>query len=293
MLPRGNSAMQMEQLKLSSADGHIVMRLFEPAAPRAVIVVSSAMGVSQNFYSRFADWLAQLGFLVVTFDYRGVGLAAPPNLRGYDVDIFDWARDCEAVIDFASERWREIPLYWLGHSLGGQLIGLIRNRDRIRRIVTVATGNGYWLQNSWPTRRMVWWFWFIAVPIATRIAGYFPGKRLRKVGNLPRGVIEQWRRWCLDPEYVVGAEGEGVRAQYAAVRTPIMSISFTDDEMMSATSIRTLHEFYKAAAIQFRRIAPRDIGVKRIGHFGFFRPQFERSLWAQVPEWLEQESPVR
>jgi predicted alpha/beta hydrolase len=28
-----------------------------------------------------------------------------------------------------------------------------------------------------------------------------------------------------------------------------------------------------------KRIAPRDIGVRRIGHFGFFRAAFERSLW--------------
>jgi predicted alpha/beta hydrolase len=28
-----------------------------------------------------------------------------------------------------------------------------------------------------------------------------------------------------------------------------------------------------------KRIAPRDVGVGRIGHFGFFRSGFERSLW--------------
>jgi hypothetical protein len=27
------------------------------------------------------------------------------------------------------------------------------------------------------------------------------------------------------------------------------------------------------------RIAPHDIGVKRIGHFGFFRSCFESTLW--------------
>jgi hypothetical protein len=28
-----------------------------------------------------------------------------------------------------------------------------------------------------------------------------------------------------------------------------------------------------------KRIAPRDIGVARIGRFGFFRPAFENLLW--------------
>ena len=77
------------------------------------------------------------------------------------------------------------------------------------------------------------------MPIALRVAGYFPGKRLRKVGNLPSGVMAQWRRWCLSREYVVGAEGEHVRKAYASVRVPMLSLSFTDDEMMSARGIRS------------------------------------------------------
>jgi predicted alpha/beta hydrolase len=28
-----------------------------------------------------------------------------------------------------------------------------------------------------------------------------------------------------------------------------------------------------------RRISPKDIGVKHIGHFGFFNERFERTLW--------------
>ena len=28
-----------------------------------------------------------------------------------------------------------------------------------------------------------------------------------------------------------------------------------------------------------KRIAPRDIGVESIGHFGFFRAAFEPTLW--------------
>lgn len=267
----------------------LVLRTFESAqTPKAVVVIPSAMGVAQNYYACFAQWLADQGYLVVTFDYRGIGLSAPRSLRGFKMDIFDWAQDCAAVIDFAGERSGKLPLFWLGHSLGGQLLGLIPNRDRIHRVMTVATGNGYWRENSWPTRRVVWWMWFIAVPLATRLAGYFPGKRMRKVGDLPRGVIEQWRRWCLNREYVVGVEGDAVRTNYASVTTPMVSVSFTDDEMMSEQSIRSLHRLYTGAPIEYRRIAPRDIGVERIGHFGFFRPQFEQTLWPMVRQWLAQ-----
>ena len=278
--------------RLDTQSGPIVLRSFAShrATSSAVAVIPAAMGVAQKFYASYAQWLADQGFLVITFDYRGIGQSAPSTLRGYRMDIFDWVRDCESVIDFAAAVLPGAPLYWIGHSLGGQLLGLIRNRHRISRVVTVATGSGYWLQNSWPLRGMVWWLWFVLVPLVTRLAGYFPGKRLRKVGDLPRGVIEQWRRWCLDPEYVVGAEGEQVRADYSAVSTPMMALSFTDDEMMTEKSIRTLHGFYTAARIDFRRIAPGDVGARRIGHFGFFRPQFEQTLWPMVSRWLRDES---
>jgi predicted alpha/beta hydrolase len=278
----------MYQHTLEVRGSPLVLTMFEPeGAARAAVIMPSAMGVVQNFYARFAEWLARQGFAVCTFDYRGIGLSKPPTLRGFDVTILDWAReDCAAVIDFVKARFAELPLYWIGHSLGGQLLGLIPNRSQIDRVVTVATGSGYWRENAWRTKRFVWWLWFVIVPLALRVAGYFPGRRLRKVGDLPRGVMEQWRRWCLSPEYVVGAEGESTRVAYAAVGTPILSLSFTDDEMMSERSIVSLHRLYATAPVEYRRIAPREIGVERIGHFGFFRSQYEQTLWPLVPEWL-------
>lgn len=277
------------QDRVTLRDGtSLVFRTFRATnSPKAAVIIPSAMGVAQKFYTQFAHWLATQGYHVTTFDYRGIGFSAPQSLRGFAVDIFDWARqDCATVIDMVKSEVPDVPLHWIGHSLGGQLIGLIPNREHIDRVITVATGTGYWLENTWRTRSVVWWLWFISVPLALRTAGYFPGKRLRKVGDLPFGVMQQWRRWCLNREYVVGAEGDEVRADYASVRTPMLSLSFTDDEMMSAKGIRSLHGLYANAPIEYRRIAPREIGASRIGHFGFFRPQFEQTLWPLVPQWL-------
>ena len=178
-----------------------------------------------------------------------------------------------------AERVGDKPLHWVGHSLGGQILPFVPNRQRVSRVVTVATGSGYWRENTAALRRTSWWLWFVAAPLSVRLFGYFPGKRLRKVGDLPRGVMEQWRRWCLNPEYAVGVEGESARALYAAVQTPIVSLSFTDDEFMSLRNIEAIHGQYANARRTMKRIAPKEIGEKRIGHFGFFKPKFERSLW--------------
>ena len=261
-----------------AADGQqIAARFYRPQEEsKGAVLIVPAMGVSQDYYQPFASWLAQQGYTAATFDYRGTGLSRPRELRGFKADIFDWARlDCAAMIEALPER----PFYWIGHSLGGQILALVPNKESITKAVTVATGSGYWRENAAPIRPMAWWLWFVVVPPALQLWGYFPGKALRKVGDLPKGVMQQWRRWCLDPEYAVGAEGAAVRAEYAAVRSPIVSISFSDDEMMSARNTESIHSFYTGAPRKMKRIAPQDIGAKRIGHFGFFRSAFEASLW--------------
>ena len=238
------------------------------------------MGTGQNYYAALAGWLAAQGFLAATFDYSGTGSSRRVDLREFKVNITDWAQfDCDAMVDAIAAELPGKPLYWLGHSLGGQILGFVPAHHRIAKAVTVACGSGYWLENAPSLRWKVGWLWFVVVPLATRLVGYFPGKRLRKVGDLPRGVIEQWRRWCLDPDYAVGAEGAVARAQFAAVRTPITSLSFADDEMMSARNIESLHACYVNAPKVMKRITPRDLGVQRIGHFGFFRERFGHSLW--------------
>jgi predicted alpha/beta hydrolase len=272
----------MKEVAVLVEGGHrLAARFYEPAgAPRASVLIVPAMGVAQRFYERFAEWLASHGLLVATFDYRGMGLSRSGPLRGLDVDIRDWARvDCAAMVDAVTARAPGAPLYWIGHSLGGQILPFVPNRERVSKVVTVAAGSGYWLENTARLRAMSWWLWFVAVPVAVRVAGYFPGRRMKKVGDLPKGVIEQWRRWCLNREYAVGAEGPEVRQLYADVKTPIVSLSFTDDEYMSARNIASLHGFYTGAAVTMKRLAPRDVGMRRVGHFGFFRSACEEPLW--------------
>lgn len=275
-----------------AADGHaLAARFFSPGesypTPRGAVIIAPAMGVAQEYYADFANWLAMNGYAAITFDYRGMGHSRRGSLRGFKADIFDWARlDCNAAADALTQRFPEAPLYWIGHSLGGQILAFFPQHRRLQKAITIGTGSGYWLENVWTLRSYVWWLWYFVVPVALPLFDYFPGRKLKKVGDLPRGVMAQWRRWCLNRDYAVGVEGEPVRRQYAAVTAPIVSLSFTDDEFMSARNTESLHGFYTQAERTMKRISPKDIGVKHIGHFGFFRYRFAESLWVQhlLPE---------
>ena len=285
----------MEPIILSTLDGFdLAAHRFAPAgAPRAVVVLPCAMVVKQDFYFPFAHFLAQQGFAVLTFDYRGAGASLPQrfrrSLRGFKADLFDWAeRDYNAALRCARMWDVGVPLLVVGHSLGGQLPGLLPDAHLIDGMLTVASGSGYWRDNAPKTKRMVWFMWYFAVPLYTRLFGYFPGKKMKKVGDLPKGVIFQWSQWCRNPHYVVDRKGNPIRNGYHGIRAPILSLSFTDDDLMSRRSIDSQHGFYSNAPVEYRHIAPEDVQAKRIGHFGFFRPEFRDSLWKQALEWMEQ-----
>lgn len=261
----------------------IAARFFAPRLPaKGAVFIVPAMGVPQAFYAAFAGWLASRGYHVATFDFRGTGKSRRGPLAAVDADIITWAeQDTSAVLRALIARARGLPVTWIGHSLGGQIVPLVPERTQVAKVITVATGSGYWRENAAPLRRKVWIVWWLAVPLATPLFGYFPGKRLRMVGDLPRGVIRQWRKWCLHPEYAVG-DGDAMRAKFAAVTVPITSLSFTDDEMMSEANTASIHGFYTGAPVKLVRVAPTDVGLARIGHFGFFRAEMKEPLWDAV-----------
>lgn len=277
----------MQTLELSTPDGtRLAASHFAPAGTaRAAVLIAPAMGVRQDYYADFAAWLAGQGYHALTFDYRGMGRSRPEGLRSLrelDADLFDWADDTDAAIEHLITQAPGLPLLVVGHSLGAQLAGMLQHRDRIAGLVSVAAGSGYWRDNAPPLKRMVLYFWHVVVPLATWACGYFPGARLRKVGDLPRGVILQWRRWCMHPRYHVGAEGEALRVKFASARFPVVALSMTDDELMTERGTRVLIDCYENAPRELHRIAPQDAQARRIGHFGFFRAQFQATLWTRV-----------
>ena len=267
----------------------IAARRFQPALqPKAALVIAPAMGVSQGFYAAFARWLTTQGYAAYTFDYRGTGASRPEgSLRGYRANISDWAQlDCAAVIEHVSAEQPGLPIFWVGHSVGAQILGLIPNHRRLTAMLSVAAGSGYHRLNAPPLRYYAPVLWHALAPLALRLAGYFPGRRLGLVGDLPYGVMVQWRKWCLSPAYL-GGESPEVRARLAHVKLPISAWSMRDDEMMTFAGTRALFALYTGAPVELVRMDPAAHGLRSIGHFGFFRAQSRDALWPLVTAWVE------
>lgn len=252
---------------------------FRPAGePRGAILVVPAMATPSAFYGAFATWLAEQGFLALTFDYRGTG--SVEELRAERGDVLRWAGDAASALEALLEEVPAgTPVTWLGHSLGGQVLPFARH-DLLDRVLLVASGSGYWRHNVGVVRAVAPVLWRVVVPVATRVAGYFPGRRLRLVGDLPTGVVRQWGRWCLSPDYLA-VDVPDAATRYAEVTVPVDTLHFTDDELLSEASMQALEALYVGTAVEVCRLSPADLGVPRIGHHGFFRRSF-RDAWDEL-----------
>jgi predicted alpha/beta hydrolase len=243
------------------------------------------MGVRQDYYTAFAEYLASAGFLVATIDYTDMGFNEPPSMRGSAVTFANWQDDLDTLIEAAAAKAPGKPLLLCGHSLGGQLLGTLRHRQRVTAALTIASGTGYWGHNR-PMMLKLLYLWYVAMPLATRLFGYFPGRRLGKVGNLPREIALTWSRWCRHPQYLMGDAAIRARAGFDDVSVPILSLSFADDDYIPKSAIEQLHGFYSRARVERRHLRPSEVGEKRIGHFGFFKLPPGHALWAECAVWL-------
>jgi len=247
------------------------------------IIIASAMGVAQSYYQSIANWLTEQGYCVLTFDCSGMGESKAKHLKEYQCNILDWATDdYSTALQFVLDTNSTSPIYWLGHSLGGQVFPLVNNIERVKKVITVSSGTGYWKHNAPELRNKAPLFWYLVMPIATSLFGYFPGKRLGIIGDLPKQVMFQWRRWCLHPEYCVGVESENVKAKFQQIEVPLHSIYFTDDEMLSLTNMRDLHVLFGNKNKELKEVHPTEVGEERIGHLGFFSEKFKHNLWSSL-----------
>jgi predicted alpha/beta hydrolase len=269
----------VEHPPLRASDGFpLAATLHRAREPAATAVVAAATGVPHRFYGPLAAHLAGEGFDVLSFDWRGIGGSRPARLRGFEATMTDWAAlDFAAALELAYARGR--PVAVIGHSFGGQAVGLAPRADELSALALVAAGTGYWAHWSGLARWRYAAIWHLVLPAVVAAVGYMPG-RLGTGEDLPRGVALEWASWCRSRDYL------GDWAGHARLQAPLLSLSFTDDAYAPAAAVDDLLRRYGSRERDCRRVEPGDQGVARIGHFGFFRPGLVPSLWTELVRWL-------
>lgn len=271
----------------SAADGYpLAMRLIAHPAPRHAVMVSAGTGMPKGFYDRFARHIAARGAVVLTYDYRGIAGSRPDDLAAMRMDYADWGRlDMPAAVQALAAAAPGLPIHHVGHSVGGHFVGFMPDHDRIARHAFVSVGTGYWGRHHRAYNPVELFFWFGFGPWSLRRHGYIKGGGLWPGCDLPRGVFEPWKRWCLKPAYFTD-ELDALRPHgFDAVTAPIRSWVFPDDPIATPRTARDLLAVYPHAPSEVVLRRPADYGVRRIGHEGAFRRGLE-PLWDEIDDWL-------
>ncbi len=269
-----------EAFALRAIDGYPLAAMhFEPrGTPRGTLIIHGATATPQRFYRAFAQFLSERGVRVVTYDYRGVGRSRPESLRGFRATMTEWAElDARAVHQYVGSYHGAGPVAIVGHSFGGQLVGLVDEARDVCGALFVGAQLGYY--GNWPPlqRARLAVIWRALVPAFTATLGYLPG-RIGIGEDLPRGVAEEWARWCTHPDYLISGHPDAAE-RFARFDCPSALYSFTDDSFAPPRAISALLSRLSSAPLEHRRIDPSDLGEAAIGHFGFFRRTFRSTLW--------------
>lgn len=278
-----------QAIELVAADGYRLAAHLWPAAGEAsaVVVINPATAVKAEYYHRYAAFLAAQGLAALTYDYRGIGASRRGSLRcERHITKLDWGRyDCDAALRQARRAFPGRPLYLVGHSIGGLLLGLAPSAGMVERALTVGAQYAYW-RDYGPGKPLMWLRWHLLMPLLTAVCGYFPGRRLGWHEDLPAGAACEWAFRPATLEEAYRSHGEAVLRHFAEMRGELLAIGLDDDPFGTPAALERLLAYYRNARRRHVRIAPASVGSPAIGHFAWFNSRFRDTLWQESVDWL-------
>ncbi len=110
----------MEQYKINGYESlQLFVRHWSLESPKAVLVIVHGFGEHSGRYSGMAEYFNSRGIAVISYDFRGHGLS--DGKRGLLLSWKEFREDLRAVDNEAVRLYPTLPLFILGHSLGGTM----------------------------------------------------------------------------------------------------------------------------------------------------------------------------
>lgn len=280
-----------ENLSIHCNDGYELSARFYPhqttfkhALP---ILICPATGITKTFYNSYATWLTEQGHDVLVFDFRGIGESLHGPLKQSTASIVQWGQlDIPAAIDTLINKTQAAQVIILGHSAGGQLLGIVPNYNKVAKVVAVSGSTGHVKDLKGRTKLLAPVMFNIIFPIARYTLGYGPTNAIGMGENLPKDVAREWAQFCSKPGYVLNALGKTVQQDFhAQVNCPITAVWSTDDEIATKANVKDLLRLYPNAPTDMIELNPKATGHKAIGHMLMFKSS-HKNLWPIIEKEL-------
>jgi len=184
-----------------------------------------------------------------------------------------------AVLDYLVNDQGLTDIIWLGHSIGAQLVGLLKNKVHLKSSFHHAA-LGYWGYLPYPMKAVVWVLWYIIGPILTKLYGYGVMNKIGWGENLPRNVLLEWRSWCLSRNYYMEFLKSEIQSdRFYDFTIPITAVYTSDDFIANDTTASLMMQFFPNAPSKLIKLEVRQYTSHKVGHTGIFRKRFARIFW--------------
>lgn len=282
--------MSETKIQLPSRDGLLLdaLLLESNAKVKGVVQLAGGTGIKKEFYLNFARYLQEQGYHTLLFDYRGIGGSKPKSLRGFEAKNHEWGqKDMAGALDWLDDRYPSLPKFLVGHSAGGQQLGMMDNHHKFSKALLISSSTGYWKWIASPYKYFTLFVWQGLTPLMLKTVGYLPASWFRLGEDLPKGVAAEWRSWCLNSTYFGKYFGTTIQKQfYSEVKIPIHFLYPEDDTIATGKTVESLSGFYTNAIITIEKIALRETNLQKIGHLGFFSRKSKEQLWGKATAYL-------
>ena len=250
-----------------------------------VVIINSATGVSKTLYHHYALFLQQQGYSVITYDYRGIAASRPEKLRGFKASFNDWGQlDFHGVVDYVTETFPHHKIIVLGHSIGGTLVGISENIQRLSGVLTIGAQPAFYKDWKPFTQQIKLYFlWHLLFPFLNEVVGYMPGKSLKLIEDIPYQAMKDWNQRRKSPNISQQFKAAGCDLFFDSYKEKLLTIGIADDPIGTTDGIRRIHDLFQSAEKEWLILNDE----REIGHFGFFSRKFEKTLWIKTLEWVE------
>ena len=278
----------MNRIEIKSKSEILSATIFGGNNQDIVLIIASATGVRQEYYQKFAEYIANNYITVLTFDYTGIGHSLRKTIKEYKNKASDWgANDIESIIQYVMTKYPQSKKVILGHSIGGQLIGLAKSSPKMDKVILVASQSGYWKYWKGVGRVKMWFNWYLLFPFLLNIFGYLKSKKISGMENLPKNVANQWRNWGKNKDYILSDKSIN-ETYYHKLNKRLTSFSIDDDDFAPREAVDWMTKQYQNAEIRSIHLRPADFDVRKIGHFGVFKNKFKKTIWTQLLKEIKQ-----
>lgn len=282
---------QVKSLYIHCADGYKLSAKLYPSQVNSdktlPILICPATGIVKEFYHSYAEWLSSIGYTVMSFDFRGIGASLHGPLHQSEASIVDWGQlDITAAIDCLLDQTKASQVILLGHSAGGQLLGISPNYPKVAKVIAVSGSTGHIHGLKGKTKFLAPIMFNLLFPISNKLKGFGATKMIGMGENLPKKVAKQWAEFCGTQGYVMHAvKKEQLPNYHGQITCPITAIWASDDEIATQPNVQALLKLYPNAKTSMIELKPQQFQHKSIGHMQMFRKS-HRNLWHVIEQQL-------